>query len=118
MSALQSTLTLQGSIQTSGGGSLSYGPPSLVNPNSVGELQTINLAANTWTEVTLQPNTQWFAVIPPPGNAIALSFKWLTGDTGVNISAPLGMPCVAVDQSQLTFWIRAESTLAVNVWSA
>jgi hypothetical protein len=117
MSAAQSTLTLNGSLITPSGSILNYSPPDWVNPNAQAQAYQLALTSS-WVEVTLPANTQWYAVQPPLANGIAISHKWITGDTGSLINAALGILGIGVDPSQLTFWLKSASPIDVTIWSA
>ena len=117
MSAVSTTLTVSGTLQTQNGGSLSYAPPALTNAFSVGQSYELALTS-TPVQVTLPANTQFFAVIPPLSNTTGIQHKWNSGDTVTAINAAVGIPCLGVDPSHLTFYLSATSALVVTIWSA
>lgn len=117
MSATASTLNISGTINAQNGGTINYAPAAIVNQNgNVGQEYQLPLTTEP-VEVTLPANTQWFGVVPPYGNTIGLHHKWASGDTGSKVNAQIGMPCVGVDSSQLSFCLWADSALTVTIYS-
>ena len=114
---MASTLTVAGAVNAIAGGPLSYAPPQLVNNTNCGQAAEYALTS-TPILITLPPGSQWFGVTPPNGNTVALSHKWVVGDTGGKMHMAYGIPCLAVDAANLTFYLWAASAVTVMVWSA
>lgn len=78
------TVTL--SIVTSGqaSGQLTFAPPLVTLLNPIGGVQEIALSSGD-NNIPVPAGTKYVAIVPPPGNSVALKLKGSSGDTGIVI---------------------------------
>lgn len=82
------------------------------NAASPGQIQLLSLAsgANTITAPTGGSTPAACTIIPPTGNAVSLTIKGVTGDTGIRIHNT-DPTTIAVDSSVASFCLTAGNTV-------
>lgn len=85
---------------------------AVTNAASPGSMQIVTLAsgANTITVPTGGSTPTAVTIQPPSGNVISITFKGVTGDTGVRLHNT-DFSVIALDSSVTTFCLTAGSSL-------
>lgn len=87
--AASATVTISIAVTGLPAGSEAIAPAAITSATAVGQIQTVNLTSSTFFALTVPsiPNAPTgVLIIPPSGNAVTLTLKGVTGDTGIALS--------------------------------
>lgn len=84
---MATTVSLSSSNFTAAGNTINIGPLTINVPSPAPQINGVNFASGTFVATSGPAGATLCLITPPSSNAVQLTLKGVTGDTGIPISA-------------------------------